>query len=414
MNGETKGRGKLVQFGAGNIGRSFIGQVFSRGGYEVVFVDIDIKLIERLNSEGEYRVVIKRNDRPDEILTVGGVRGVDGRYTARVAEEIAGASYISTSVGKGALPHIMPVIAKGLEVRMEKDRPPGPKTRRPGTRPAARPLDIIIAENIRNGADFFRSSLAGHLPEDFPLDDVLGLVETSIGKMVPIMREEDLEHDPLWVFAEEYNTLIVAGGGFKGPLPDVPGLKPVKNITAYVDRKLFIHNLGHAAAAYLGYRRNPDWDYIWEPLEDGEVYAETRRAMEEAAAALNAEYPADLPQADLEEHIDDLLTRFRNRALGDTVYRVGRDLNRKLGRNDRLVGAMLLAEKHSLPYTGIAKAVQAAFTFRKTDEEGNLFPGDEEFASAIYPKGPENILAEVCGLDDTLPEDAAVMEKLLE
>ena len=31
---------KMVQFGAGNIGRSFIGQLFSRSGYEVVFVDI--------------------------------------------------------------------------------------------------------------------------------------------------------------------------------------------------------------------------------------------------------------------------------------------------------------------------------------------------------------------------------------
>ncbi|MFW5769166.1 MAG: mannitol-1-phosphate 5-dehydrogenase, partial [Spirochaetota bacterium] len=100
MNIETTGRGKLVQFGAGNIGRSFIGQLFSRGGYEVVFVDIDSALIEKLNLEREYRVVVKRNNRPDEILTIGGVRGVDGTDTDRVAGEIADASYISTSVGK--------------------------------------------------------------------------------------------------------------------------------------------------------------------------------------------------------------------------------------------------------------------------------------------------------------------------
>ncbi len=400
MNRETIGRGKLVQFGAGNIGRSFIGQLFSRGGYEVVFVDIDTALIEKLNLEGEYRVVVKRNDRPDEILTIGGVRGVDGTDTDRVAGEIADASYISTSVGKGALPHIMPVIAEGL-------------LRRSSLYPG-RSVDIIIAENIRNGADYFRASLSDQLPGDFPLAETAGLVETSIGKMVPIMREEDLKHDPLWVFAEEYNTLIVDKRGFLGSLPDVPGLKPVENITAYVDRKLFVHNLGHAAAAYLGYRKNPEWDYIWEPLEDDEVYAETRRAMEEAAAALNAEYPEDLGLPDLEEHIDDLLGRFRNRALGDTVYRVGRDLKRKLGKNDRLVGAMLLAEKHSLPYTAIAEAAKAAFSFRKTDENGNLFPGDREFARSIYPKGLGHVLGEVCGLDEALSAEGAVMKKLLE
>ena len=405
MNEGVTGRGRLVQFGAGNIGRSFIGQLFSRGGYEVVFVDIDTALIEKLNSEGEYRVVIKRNDRPDEILTIRGVRGVDGGDTDRVAGEIADASYISTSVGKGALPHIMPVIARGLRLRGER----GGAT--PGT--GRRPLDIIIAENIRNGADFFRTSLAEHLPEDFPWGAV-GLVETSIGKMVPIMREEDLKYDPLWVFSEEYNTLIIDRHGFSSPLPDVPGLKPVENITAYVDRKLFVHNLGHAAAAYLGYRKNPEWDYIWEPLEDSEVYAETKRAMEEAAAALHAEYPADLELRDLKDHIDDLLHRFRNRALGDTIYRVGRDLRRKLGKEDRLVGAMLLAEKHSLPYTGIAEAARAAFSFRKGDENGKLFPGDRDFADSIYPKGLGHVLREVCGLDETLPGEGAVMRKLLE
>ncbi|MBA7563374.1 Mannitol-1-phosphate 5-dehydrogenase [subsurface metagenome] len=39
---------KMIQFGAGNIGRSFIGQLFSRSGYEVVFVDINKKLNNKI------------------------------------------------------------------------------------------------------------------------------------------------------------------------------------------------------------------------------------------------------------------------------------------------------------------------------------------------------------------------------
>jgi len=42
---------KMIQFGAGNIGRSFIGQLFSRSGYEVVFVDINKELIKEVNKK---------------------------------------------------------------------------------------------------------------------------------------------------------------------------------------------------------------------------------------------------------------------------------------------------------------------------------------------------------------------------
>lgn len=51
---------KLVLFGAGKIGRSFVGQLFSRSGYEVVFVDILKPVIEALNKRGIYNCYYKR------------------------------------------------------------------------------------------------------------------------------------------------------------------------------------------------------------------------------------------------------------------------------------------------------------------------------------------------------------------
>lgn len=387
---------KLIQFGAGNIGRSFIGQVFSRSGYEVVFVDIAEPIVKGLNEKQEYRVIVKRNNRPDETITVTGVRAVDGRNIEEAAAEIADAAYLSTSVGKLALPHIMPVIAKGLSMRHEQQ---------PST-----PLDIIIAENIRNGASFFLEELKKHLPGDFPLREYVGLVETSIGKMVPIMKDEDIRRDPLWVFAEEYNSLILDRKGFKNPVPDIFGAHPVDNIDAYVDRKLFIHNFGHAAAAYLGYARNPDWIFLWEPLREENLLRQVREAMTQSAEALHREYPADLSLPSLKDHIEDLLFRFRNQALGDTIFRVGRDLRRKLEKSDRLVGAMLLAIKHGVPFNGLLGVFDSALTFRAADEHGELFPGDREFAETWYPKGVREILLHVTGLDPAIPNE----EKLLE
>jgi mannitol-1-phosphate 5-dehydrogenase len=390
---------KLIQFGAGNIGRSFIGQLFARNGYEVVFIDIDDTVVEEMNRRHNYRLIIKRNETEDETVLVENVRAVHGSKFEAVASEISGAAYIGSSVGQTALPHIIPVIAKGLEKRRKDSE-------------VMDCIDIIIAENIRNGAEFFREGLKTHLPAEFPLSEKVGFVETSIGKMVPIMRKEDREIDPIWVFAEEYNTLIVDRKGFTSSIPDLPGLKPVDNIKAYVDRKLFIHNLGHASAAYFGFRKDPETVFIHEVLEDAETRAKVRSAMQEAAAALHREYPRDLPMEELEEHIDDLIRRFRNRALGDTVFRVGRDLQRKLGKDDRLVGAMITAEKHGTGYSSIAEAYNAALLFRAGDENGKMFPGDREFADTIIPKGRGHIVEHVSGLSRRDPVEKRVMETI--
>ncbi len=388
--------GTLVHFGAGSIGRSFIGQLFARSGYEVVFVDVDERIVEALNRRGAYRVVVKRNLRDDETLLVEHVRAVDGRDARRVASEVARASLVSTSVGAAALPSVFPRLAEGLVERRALR--------------GEEPLDIVIAENLRNAAGVFSLGLSRELPSEYPLGRLVGLVETSIGKMVPLMSAAEAARDPLAVFAEEYNTLIVARNGFRSGIPKVAGLQPVDNIAAYVDRKLFVHNLGHAATAYLAFRRDPRTATISEALEALDTLGAVRSAMEQSAEALAREYPGELPAAGLREHIEELLDRFRNRALGDTLFRVGRDLRRKLGRDDRLVGAMLLASKHGVPFDAIAEATRAAFDFRATDELGRMFPGDATFLRTELPKGIPTLLREVCGLSAASPVDRAVIQ----
>ncbi len=386
---------KLVQFGAGNIGRSFMGQLFVRAGWEVVFVDVNEAVVAALNGRRSYAVIIKREGQADERREVGPVRAVGGRNAAAVTEEIAGADLLATSVGKAAFPKILPVIAAGLA---ERER------RFPG-----RPLDIVIAENARGADEVYRETLAAALGPSYPLEERVGLVETSIGKMVPIMRAEDLAVDPLQVFAEEYEELILDGQGFRGAVPAVAGLVPVDDIRAYVDRKLFVHNLGHAATAYFGYAADPSAVLIPDALALSGVEAAVRRAMGEAADALAAEYPAAYSRTDLAAHIDDLLFRFKNRALGDTVHRVGRDLYRKLGREDRLVGALLLCARRGLPFGGIAAAYRAALAFAAPDEKGLLFPEDERFRREALPRGLEAALRDVSGLNAADPTDAAVI-----
>ena len=379
---KKKTKDKLVLFGAGKIGRSFIGQLFSQGGYKVVFIDVFKPVIDELNSRRNYKVVIKGD--VESVITIENVRGIYGDDAGRVTAEIASARIVAVSVGLNGLKAIIHLIARGLVQRYESDN--------------AFPLDIIIAENLRNVAEFMSQELKQHLPERYPLEERVGLIETSIGKMVPIMLKKDTDEDILQVFAEPYNTLILDKKAFKNPIPDIDGLAPKENIKAWVDRKLFIHNLGHAATAYIGYKYNPQFVYLYEALAIPEIRSDVRETMMQSAVILHTKYPEEFSMKALTEHIDDLLHRFENKALGDTIYRVGCDLIRKLSPDDRLVGAILLASELKLPYERILYVLLCACQFRATDENGNMMPSDLQFVE-IYNQGLSEVFKTVCGFD---------------
>jgi len=386
---------KIVLFGAGKIGRSFIGQLFSRGGFEVVFVDVFKPVIDELNKRQSYRVVVK--DEVESVITVKNVRGVFGEDEEQVIREIATARLLAVSVGLHGLKSVMHLIAKGLVERYKI--------------PEAKPLDIIIAENLRNAAEFMHAELQKYLPEGYPLEERVGLIETSIGKMVPIMLKKEMEADILQVFAEPYNTLILDKKAFKNPIPAIEGLAPKENMKAWVDRKLFIHNLGHATTAYIGFLTHPESIFLYEVLSDQKIKQRVRQTMLQAAGILVKKYSDEFTVEALTEHTDDLIRRFQNKALGDTIFRVGCDLPRKLSAEDRLAGAIHLALELKLPYDLILYGLVAGFHFRAADEAGNLLPADKEFA-AIYAKGVPEVMTSVCGFD-LLADQKLIAESVL-
>jgi len=373
---------KILIFGAGKIGRSFIGQLFSRAGYEVVFIDTDREIITLLNEKKSYRVVIK--DTSPATLSISNVRGIHSSDKEAVSREIISTQLIALSVGQRGLDAVLETLAVGLGQKHRAN--PGKLT------------DIIIAENIVNGDLYVREKLSGLLGPSFPVDSILGLIETSIGKMVPIMSAEDLKDDPLQVFAESYNTLILAGKSFKNPVPDVPGLAPMDNMKAWVDRKLFIHNLGHATAAYLGFLKHPDKLFLYQVLSDREIYDQTFRVMKQSAAILSKKYPAEFSEQELEVHILELLQRFMNRDLKDTVFRVGCDLRRKLSKDDRMVYPIQAGRKLGMQTEKILYALVCGFYFRARDERGDFHPDDSSLFTD-FSTDIEELLTNISGFE---------------
>jgi mannitol-1-phosphate 5-dehydrogenase len=342
---------EILVLGAGNIGRSFITPIFLNAGYRVYLADINTELIQQLKDTGSYNIKICAPDK-EEVQIVRGFIPIDLVDKDNLKSVIKRVPLIATSVGQIGLAPVMKLIAETLHERRDENH-------------QFIPLDIILAENMREASGYCRRIISESLDNDFPIAGHVGLVETSIGKMVPQMTTEERLRDPLSLKAEPYNTLILDKDGFVGPPPVIPSVKLVSPIQAWVDRKLFIHNLGHAAAAYLGRFYYPEEIYIASLMKRDWFCDEIRAVMKEGADILLREHPNVFTLSELLEHIDVLIQRFSNPYLGDTVQRVGRDLPRKLGRNDRIVGAMREALKFDLSIDNLCKVYIAALSFDK-------------------------------------------------
>jgi mannitol-1-phosphate 5-dehydrogenase len=392
---------KFLQYGTGNIARSLMGQLFSRAGYEIVFVGRNQTVIDALNRERKYLIQVKDRHLPrggiprigTYDIWVENVRAVSCYDEERVIDEITSADLMATAIGPDALPQIYEIIAASIKKR-------------------DKPLNILICENLRHMSRVVRSGLKNYFPKSYPFSKWVGLIETTIGKMVPLMPEAIREKDPLLIWAEAYNLLFVDKNGFIGDIPKVDEMIAKENFDAYVDRKLFIHNLGHAVIAYAGYFTNPSHPYIWQAISLKPIEEVVRAAMWESGQALIKEYPGEFDEQIQREYIEDLIQRFNNPHLNDTVYRVGRDIPRKLGPNERLIGASMMDIKHGIIPRYTALAIAAGFFFRATDEKGELFPKDSKFHADKEMYGINFILDNVCGLD---PEkDKTLMAKILE
>lgn len=306
-----------VIVGAGNIGRGFIGQLFSEAGWEICYLDVSAPLVDALNARGEYPLEIVSNW--DAVRkTVSPVRAVNGNDRDAAARVTADADVCVTCVGAKAIRYIIPNLAAGIRLRTAEGKGP---------------LNLLICENLMDADSYIRSLLEPVLTEK-ELSNI-GLVETSVGRMVPLPDKALAEADPLLVRAESYGSLPYDADAWKGDPPDVPGLVPVSPFRFAVERKLYVHNMGHAVCAYLGMREGHGT--IAEAIGDPAVRVAVREAMTSSVRALAKRYRKDLDP--LLSHTDDLIRRFGNRALGDTSARVGADISRKLAPSDRLTGA---------------------------------------------------------------------------
>lgn len=348
---------KAVMYGGGNIGRGFIGALLSQSGYEVAFIDVAEPVVKALQENRTYPVRYVSTEGYEDVW-IQNVTAINGNATEEVADAIAQCDIMATAVGARILKFIVPNIVAGLRKRWSMGK---------GA------LNIIICENLMDANKVLEGMLKEQLSaEECALfDRTVGLVEASIGRMVPVQTEEMKAGEPMRVCVEKYGFLPVDKDAFKGEIPAIDNMVPFAPFDFYIKRKLYVHNMGHATCAYLGDLLG--LSYIYESIAVPEVRILVQNAMNESALALSKKYGASL--FDLQMHITDLLGRFTNAALGDTCQRVGGDPARKLGYDDRLIGSSLLAMEQGITPAYIA--VGAAAGLRRYLQENSLPQGKE-------------------------------------
>ncbi|MFF2588822.1 mannitol-1-phosphate 5-dehydrogenase [Peribacillus butanolivorans] len=362
---------QVVHFGAGNIGRGFIGALFSQSGYHVTFVDIADQIIDQLNDKKQYQVKLATDQQ--ESVTVENVSGLNSlKQEEEIIKAIKEATYLTTAIGPNILPHIAPLIAKGLTSRVKE---------------TDEKLYVIACENQISATDLLEGYILENLDQDTKanLADKVFFFNSAVDRIVPIQNNEgslDVLVEPYYEWVVETNENI----------PAVEGMTIVKELAPFIERKLFTVNTGHAVIAYLGYLKDNKLT-IDQSLEDEGIVKQVKKTLDETGAYLIKEY--QLNPDEHQQYINKIINRFKNSYLNDSVNRVGRSPLRKLGPNDRLVRPAVEAKKAGLSYTHLAKAIAAALLFNYNEDEEAL-----RLQAMVKENGVPSVLKEVSGLDE--------------
>ncbi|MCC6497408.1 MAG: mannitol-1-phosphate 5-dehydrogenase [Propionibacteriaceae bacterium] len=333
---------KAVHFGAGNIGRGFVGLLLHNAGYELVFADVAEALIASLKDADSYVVhEVGEEPRTQE------VRGFSALNSAAEAEAltaaIASADVVTTAVGAHILKFVAPAIAAGIAARPA----------------AAARVAVMACENAINGTDILAAEVRKSYPGD-DLDERAVFANTAVDRIVP---NQDPEAG-LDVTVETFYEWVIESEPFGGAHPDIPGVTWVPDLEPYIERKLFTVNTGHATSAWFGYAAGIE--KISDALADPGVATKVAAVLAETASLIVAKHgvAADTQAA----YVQKILKRFANPYLPDTTLRVGRAPLRKLSRNERFISPAAQLAERGLARYALLEAVGAGLRFDAADD----------------------------------------------
>ncbi|HVP19919.1 MAG TPA: hypothetical protein VMU36_13085 [Spirochaetia bacterium] len=359
----------VVVVGAGATGRGHVAQLARESGYELVFVDKDADLCAALRGAGAYSVrLVSAHPRT---VTVDGFRIFHTSQKEAFYPLFRDAPVLFTAVCPGNIRDAA-MWLRDLFLRWLKET--GPRTFK----------NVLCCENMNHSSTTFRDILFEGLPSDVrtSLESRVGFANTMVARVVA------KPSDPLSLLGEEYSEWTADKSALRGPdIPSIRTLDFVDDQTSYLQRKLYIHNTGHATIGFLGFLKG--YTYIHEAAQDSAIMEICEKAIEESGWAIQREY--GFSEEVIRKYRAALTEKVVSPELPDEILRVVREPARKLGSEERFLGPAALMLKHGRQPEFLLYGVCAALLSR--------IPGDsqsERIADMVADRGASS-LVEISG-----------------
>jgi len=373
---------RAVHFGAGNIGRGFIGMVLSQNGFHVDFVDINEVVIDALRARHGYDISFASEKGGG--LSVRDVDGINNKTNPQdVVRAVAAADLVTTAIGPKVLPFIAPLVAQGIAARR--------------TSGEEKKLDVIACENMIGGSFFLGSEVKKHLStEDAAFaEGCIGFPNAAVDGIVPAQKHED----PLLVKVEPFHEWVVDESQMKNPGLRLEGVHYAEKLDPFIERKLFTVNTGHATVAYLGayYGKKT----IREAIADEAVLTRLKGVLAETGALITAKWGL-FDRAEHQRYIDTVIGRFQNPYIDDDVARVARTPIRKLGYDERFIRPIRELRERGLSYRALLETVAYVLVYREDADEESVTLGKMLAGAGNGKSAGEvlNVIKKITGLQD--------------
>ncbi|WP_430610495.1 mannitol-1-phosphate 5-dehydrogenase [Enterococcus sp. DIV0876] len=362
---------KAVHFGAGNIGRGFIGEILASNDFEITFIDVNDTIIDALKARKSYTIELA--DESHEQIQIDHVTGLNNaKEPEAVIQAIREADIVTTAIGPNILPRIAELIAQGLDARaqdMKKD-----------------PIDVIACENMIGGSTYLKSEVQKYSKNWQEIELTVGFPDAAVDRIVPMQQHDD----PLFVQVEPFSEWVIQETGMKSTV-HLTGVHYVADLEPYIERKLFSVNTGHATVAYTGALQG--YQTIDEAMQDHLVVIQLKSVLEETGQLLIEKW--DFDPEEHEQYIEKIIQRFKNKYISDAITRVARTPVRKLGTKERFIRPVLELEKRNVQPDHLYETIGMIFNYHDPEDEQS-----RQLQELLAEKELSEVIAEVTGLMD--------------
>jgi mannitol-1-phosphate 5-dehydrogenase len=335
-------------------------------------LDVSETLINHLKAHRKYTVeLVGETVTPIQVEDVDALHSVHDAPAATQA--LLQADLITTAVG----PSILPIVARQLVPVFETQ----------ASYKVNRLVNVIACENTIGGSTQIKHALMPLLSADAQayVNTYVGFPDAAVDRIVPNQNNAD----PLTVQVEPFYEWVVDAKAVKGELRIV-GLHLSDKLDAYIERKLFTVNTGHATVAYAAYSKG--YATIRDAMADDEVVDLAEGVLQETGALLSAKH--GFGRDEQAAYIAKTLERFRNPHIADEAVRVARSPLRKLSANDRFIKPLRECLDLKLRTESLQKAIRLALSY---DYAGD--PEALKLQELITAVGRREALLSVSGFD---------------